>query len=678
VHLNLPDRSVRLHDAMRAYFARNLLEPARLHAKLADTWKEPGRITRGYAVQHVAYHVTASMSDPGQVLERGRQLVDLLTDPRYREYQYQHGDHAAIDRHIISALKRAAESAAPEAPALVVLLSVLRKSYSATGRDPALIFKAAAEGKIAEAVERLTLFEADEHWDTLGRLLIAWLAPLDRAAEARALTEEVVRSCDRPELRSVLAWVRQPPDGVPAGLPPISGPPALSKVSAILQRCGGAEAIEGLEPLDFENLASGTDASGFIAERDGPELVAFAKADPASNTQYLVRYIEIHAANRYIYYRNRSLWALLKPVLQFPEAAWVRVIVQRIVTAALTVTSIEFEEFLPLVVRGLQARAGDQAAAAVLEDAKRGLFADATRLQPDAGETDSWPHYQRRACALAEIYAVALERPAEAADLLGLAGDLPKGFARFRAFAALMRAESTQIAAPGDRNGIDIALESARAASHRVQDHLLCLQATAMEHAIRSRWWKAEGMDVETQVECLLADPLAEDFCIVHRVLEDFEYRTREHQSQALPIPYDVQHACTLAQVAKAYERKPEQLLPVNGWIWANRCEELHQVLAKDDEVNIPDPDFVPILAARFAAQALALPALLDECRCVLIQRLASLTLAHKTVLDTVLVRLLLAARAHGSDAEVAHRPRCARGRAAGQSCGRHGHIGLW
>jgi hypothetical protein len=44
-----------------------------------------------------------------------------------------------------------------------------------------------------------------------------------------------------------------------------------------------------------------------LAERDGPDLVAFSRLDPKANTQYLERYIEIHAANRYAHYRNRSL-----------------------------------------------------------------------------------------------------------------------------------------------------------------------------------------------------------------------------------------------------------------------------------------------------------------------------------------------------------------------------------
>jgi len=649
VKLNLPGRSIGLHDYVRKYFATKLEQPARLHGRLSEAWKDPKRLPGGYARQQIAYHLTGSMADPNEVVQRGGQFLDLLTDSRFGDYQRQHGDATALDRGITLAIARAGESTAPEAPALIASLGVLRKSYGTKARDAARIFEAADEGRLSEAAELLTLFEADKHWDTLARLLIAWVAPAGKAAEARALADEAAKSCDRPNLTSALDWVRLAPGGVPAGLPKISGGPDLRYVSAILRRAGGAETLEGLEPLDYEAMTSGTDGVGFIAERDGPDLVSFARLDPDTNTQYLERYIEIHAANRYVYYRNRSLWALLGPILQVPDAAWVRRIVQRIVTAALSVASIDFEEFLPLAVRGLlglPGQNGDPAAAAVLEDTRQRLRADAEAMQPSAGRTDSWSHYQRRASALAEVYAVALGQTDDAAPLLKLARELPKGFAGFRVFSALTLAESTLIAAPADRAAIDAALTSAQAASHRIQDHLFCLQATAMVNAMKSRWSDMSGMDLEATIERFLDNPLAEEFCSLHRVLEDFEYRTREHEHQALPIPPSVLRASTLTEIAAAFDFEANALLPVNGWIWAGPEGALNHVLKKDDEVNVPYPDFTPILAARFAAEALASEKLSDERRSLLIQRLVPLALPNATVLDTVLARLMLTTRA--------------------------------
>ena len=223
--------------------------------------------------------------------------------------------------------------------------------------------------------------------------MIAWVAPVDKADEARALAEETAQSCDVRQLQMALAWVRNALGGPSPVLRKISGGPDLRYVSAILQRAGGAEKLEGLEPLNYEDLASGTDATGFIAERDGPDLVAFAKLNPVSHTQYLERYIEIHAANRYVHYRNRSLWMLLDPVLNFPDPVWVRQIVQCIVTAALTVASVDFEEFLPLSIRGVRAHANDAPAAADLEQARQQLTHETDALRPDEGRTDSWSQY---------------------------------------------------------------------------------------------------------------------------------------------------------------------------------------------------------------------------------------------------------------------------------------------
>jgi len=649
--LNLPGRYLQIHDTLRAYYRGQLAAPELLHAKLADLWKDSRRIAGGYAVQNVAYHLVEAMSDLGQAIARGQQLVDLLTNSRYREYHEQHGDAAALGRQITLGIQRAAISGEKEAPTLVASLAVLRRSYAERERDPGSIFIAAAEGRISEAEQRLELFEPEPHWRTLARLLIAWTAPANRGEESRSLVDSVapvcerpessmMLRCDRPELIKLIEWVRRGPTGVPTGLQPIQGGPDLRYILAIMQRAGAAPG-EGLEPLDYGLMVSGKDTSGFIAERDGPDLVAFAKLDPVPNTQYLERYIDIHAANRYVHYRNRSLWALLAPVLEFPDAAWVRTIVHKILTAALSAASVEFEEFLPLAVKALQARAGDQAAIAALESAKQSLFAEAARLQQEA-ESDSWSHYQRRACALAEIYTLALDRPADTVALLQLARDLPKGFAGFRAFSALMLAESARIAVSGDVARIDAALESAQAASHRIQDYTFCLRATAMVNAMRLQSWNNAGMNIEDAINRFVSNSSPEDFCMVHRVLENFEFRTRDHAFQALPIPPEVLRAQTLRQIAVAYGRSADELQAVNQSIWGG----IDQVLSKDEKVNVPEMDFTPLLAARLAAEALAVPELTDERRSVLLQRLVPLALPSRTALDTILARMLLSGRA--------------------------------
>ncbi|MEO8256533.1 MAG: TIR domain-containing protein [Acidobacteriota bacterium] len=643
IKLNLPGRSIRLHDYIRAYLEGILPDRAGVHGRLVDAWIGERQLPAGYPVQQIVFHIVEAMADPAAAAPRATQVIALLSEQRFQRYQRQHGDATALDRQLTLAITRAAESAAPEIPAQMARLLRLRKSYAATARDAALVFQTAAGGRLAAAAELLTLFEADRDWNTLARLLIAWVAPGEKADEARAFVAETAESCDTVDLRTALAWVRQPGGGVPPGLSAITGGPDLRQVAAILQRAGGAETSEGLEPLAYEDLASGTDAAGFIAERDGPDLVAFARLDPAANTQYLERYLDIHAANRYAHYRNRSLSMLLQPILQFPDPIWVRALVQRITTAALTATSVDFEEFLPLAVRGVRARQGDPAAAAELERARQQLLETTAALRPDEGRTDSWSHYQRRASALAEVLAVAHGRRSEAADLLRLARELPKGFAGFRAPSALTLAESALIAAPDDAAARDAALVSATAAAHRIQDHRFCLQMTAMVNAVRFRWSDLSGIDLEATVTRFIDAPLAAGFCAVHRVLDPFEHRDQDQQYfQALPIPGPVRQARTLRAIAGIFDCQPPDLIAVNEWIWAAPDAVLDEVLQDGDQVNIPDPDFVPILAARFAAAALIADGWSAEMRSRTIQRLVRMALPNPTALDTVLGRLIL------------------------------------
>ena len=641
VELNLPRQTIRLHDHIRAYLEGELAHPALVHARLAEAWKDPRRLPGGYAVQQIVFHLTESLDEPQQVVVRAQQFIALLTDARFSAHQRQHGDATALNRKLTMAIARAAKSAAPEAPGLIASLALLRQSYANESRDPERAFTAAAEGRVGEAVERLALLEADPHWETLARLLIAWLAPPEKAEEARDLIERTANSCDEPQLERMLAWVRLAPDGVPPDLPLRSGGPDISYISAIVQRAGGAEDLEGLEPLDLEGLASGNDSAGFIAERDGPDLVAFARLDPATNTQYLKRYIEIHAANRYVYYRNRSLWALLPPILEFPDAVWVRELVQRIVMAALTVARMDFEEFLPLVISVQRARDGAGDAATVVEETRQRLVDEIATLRATEGWMDSWSHYQRRATALAEVLAVALGRGNDAASMLDFARELPKGFAAFRAASALTLAESRLVAAGAAATALDnAALTSATAASHRIQDYRFCLQTTAIVNAVRARWSDMTTMDLEATVTRFLENPLSDDFCAVHRVLEQFDYRAHEYQT--LAIPDSVRSARTLRQIADAFGYEPETLSDVNGWIWPGPNGAIDTLLEKDDAVNIPNRDFIPILAARFAAEALASKTLSAESRTRLIQQLVPLTLSNNTARDTVLGRLML------------------------------------
>ena len=131
--LNLAGRSIRLHDFVRQYFEGELSDPARVHGRLADAWKDPATLPGGYAVQHVTYHLVETLTDAQQVVPRSRQLIALLNNPRYRDYQRQHGDATALDRKLMLAIRRVAESSETEVPTLITSLTLLRKSYAGQG-----------------------------------------------------------------------------------------------------------------------------------------------------------------------------------------------------------------------------------------------------------------------------------------------------------------------------------------------------------------------------------------------------------------------------------------------------------------------------------------------------------------------------------------------------------------
>jgi hypothetical protein len=118
-------------------------------------------------------------------------------------------------------------------------------------------------------------------------------------------------------------------------------------------------------------------------------------------------------------------------------------------------------------------------------------------------------------------------------------------------------------------------------------------------------------------------------------------YQFRLSGPDKISLPLGVRNANTLAALADVYQRPLDEFVQLNserGWA-------TDEPLAGATTVNVPDPDFAPLLAARFAAEALVAPSLSDRKRVELIQLLVPIAVANPTALDTVLSRLLLAAR---------------------------------
>ena len=99
--------------------------------------------------------------------------------------------------------------------------------------------------------------------------------------------------------------------------------------------------------------------TGFLAEEDGPELVGYADDDDhpdAAPRLALDAYVSVFSNYSYPEYRYKSLWILLRYMLQHRDKQWVQSAVETVITAALDGTSIEFENALPVTVLALQAR----------------------------------------------------------------------------------------------------------------------------------------------------------------------------------------------------------------------------------------------------------------------------------------------------------------------------------
>jgi hypothetical protein len=635
VKMNLAAHTFRLHDATRAYLATQLSDPARVHGALADAWVDLTSVKEEYPLRYAVYHLAEAMLAPEQLGARAVQLACLLADTHFSEYQKSRGDAVAIHSQLAKALERVSKAPDPEAAFPLAAIALGLRSYSVSHR-PARIFELARQGQLEFAEKTLDLFEVEPEWRTAAQLMIGWLGGDANPEQSGSLVEATAAQCTSAELQTMLARCRQPTIVPPSG--PACKKPTLWDVSKILERAGGTGSATSVEPLVYDGPGLPTAGTGYIAEQDGPRLVAFAMLDPPNNTQYLRQYIAIHAANPYRDYRNRSLWVLLKPVMQCRDVEWVRSIIEALITSALSVTSIDFEDSLPLAIQAIRARGGDAKAAAAVESYRQRLEREASVLFPERGKSDSWSHYQRRTLALAEAYVLALGQAKEAKRLLRLAETLPHGFAGFRAASCLTMAEAFRIVQPGDASAIDSSLKSALAAAHRIQDYSFCLQMTSIVNSMRSRWCRAQGFDIEAVHDRFLSDPDADEFCAVHCVGERFRFRGEDQ----VPIPESVLQANTLRTVAAAHRRPLRTIETTNAGIAPDES------LPPGREVNIPDPDFAPFLAARLAAEALASYSLSPQRRTALIQKLVPIAVGDITTLDRILARLVLSAKPTG------------------------------
>jgi hypothetical protein len=655
-----------LHDVLRSYLSTRLPDRASLHLRLAEHWGDMPAAGNAYAWRWLAFHgaQAARLSTQPQRHLLTESLVRLTGDATW---QQAHEDALQDLPALREALSWTLDAAVADDAALGVPLVV--ESADALVRfrrdhlRPGPIFELARQGQLDAARRRSALFAIDDHWRQALLLTLAWLTPQTARDRARSLCEEIQGELgSQPALHDLVGWTRADlwDEPAPQFDSPVQPHEADEKlIEELLKRVGGgaysreliasrgldADAEDPDRPPPTRGLHRATDSADergttrYLAELDGPYLVAHAVADPAKGTAALQRYLSVYTNYNYPEYRFSTLWLLLGFIVRFPRAEcghWVQDAVLRILDAALGGGSVEFDEGLAIAVRAMRARAGDEAARKALELQARQLIDEAMRLKPgrDREGSDVWAHHKRRMLASAQALGWLLGEDALATRLLREAVGLTEsGFAGYQAPACLAVAEAFHVCrngAPHAAADIETALESAQRAAHNVQDPTFCARMTARVNAMRKNWW--QGFDLEERARRLAEAAHLREFAALHRVGHLYAGRRQD----ALKLPPWTSDDRKLAGLERLYQRSKADFLRLNGG---------DRPLNEGDEVSVPDPGLVPHLAARLAAETLAQAggAPLPPRRLQLLRALVPYAVLSPTALDAVLTRLVLA-----------------------------------
>jgi hypothetical protein len=618
----------------------------RLLAFCADWKTNKSRYALTYYIRHLAE--ATQVAAETELQELTKRLADRVVDLElHRAYLKMTNDLPGLQRDLEVALDRVAE-AAPTPIEPVVKAALGLEDFRRAWLRPESVFDLAEQGSIDDAERRLALFETDERWLQVARLLIVWLgaqnAPTPAAALKSKLTAELLPGPPLPLLlKRVEFWLGEgPKPALKLPYPPFELPGAdEEKAQQIVSRMGGApdarrhiSGVEGIESLADKQDVHGDETPVYVAEGDSPTLVAFAANTPIPGDALLDQYIGIQASNPYAEYRNRSLWGILGAACCHEDYEKTRALVRRLTSAALAQTSVWFREGLLLTVEALRARADQPGALNRFEDRVEEARDAVSELQAIRWKADSWGNHCRRLAALAEAEALILNRRDRAKELLYEARRLPFGFAGYQSSASLTLAESYRICQPNEPAASLAALNATRRAAHNIQEPAFCARRTARANAMIGHWWPPPIKNLADVISRFVADPYAAEFAPVHCVGEKYAKRS---DKEKLEVPERMRQAATLTQIARdVYDVPVAALQRVNPKIGPD------ETLQNKMEVRVPESKFAPILAARLAAEALLHPGT-EEDRGVLIRRLVPVATDNPTAMYTILSRLLLA-----------------------------------
>lgn len=650
------------------------------HERLAESgWQDylaggDGLRMDDYHLQYLSSHLAqwaARVSEKKRcpILDR---LVTLIADPAYQKIRMERvWDPVSFLGELRSCIQHIVAVRDPKASVLLARAALGLVSFQLEELRPEVVFLPAEAGQLKAAEACLALFPAEVYWQRTALLSAIWLAannPKHRKAAEEFLNELTAHPLplpeDEAEMRPTLVLldflqerVRATLEGRMPGLPPQLPTGSEEGAKAVLESMGmmktrsegisegGAvlEFISGIvaEPMVEALHRMGDEAPVYVAQRDGPALVGFATADPQRGKSYLERYIDLHAANNYVPYRNLSLWLLLGSVLQHPLQDWTRDLVVLLVKSALARERLIFREALPFALQALEALQGKRMARKILEERVNEAHQQVSELHESRGLNDSWASHKRRLAALAEACHILPGAGPLVDGLLNHLFDMAGGFAGYQAPAWLTVAETVRICRPDDTPAIKKALAAAEKAAHNIQDAVFCARVSARVSAMRKNWWKLAGSRIylPAVVERLATHPQDPKFAAVHVIGEDFSRRTDEPGK--LDLPDSLKKAQTLNQLAVAYQRPLPEFQQLNK-PWASKPDE---PIPDRREIKVPDPEFIPLLAARLAAETLVAPGLNPGERVALIKPLVPLALNQFSALDTVLARLLLGAK---------------------------------
>ncbi len=542
---------------------------------------------------------------------------------------------------------------------------------------PDAIFQLSEKGRKDEAVRLLAELDPDKRWRDVALLVIAWLTAQFSHKQAHDLHAQVLNSGYLPSPLPLLAqrvatrWGETEP--VLGDLPPHAL--ASDQVDKLLIRLGGEKATVADEAslneylnsaeqyINSEMIASALSEMAdtnvtFKAQNDGPALVRYAVEDQKRGWEKFAQYLRILSANQYTSYRNLALWFMLDAVLRHPDANWTLRAVREIVGVVFKKPSMAFREGLPVSVLALSAgqeedKALQAKAFQELDHRRQVALVEAAELDEMRRHSDRWGEHKRRLCALAQAFSrlpsiaplrqsfqgiVWAQTNDDAVDeLLRWAINIPRGFAGFLYSAWFTVAETILICHREGRFSPLDALNNALDTAFHIQDVYFCSRATAHVRTMLEQWWPVpSGKDLTELVQRFTTDPSAAEFAPIYAIGEQFG--NRQLESNLLPIPPNFSKANTLNELQLALQLPRDQLLALNPEYNPSTVLELPTY------VRLPDPGFAPLLAARLAAEVTARTELLPEDKQVLIQKLVPIAATDRTVLDTVLASLALAA----------------------------------